>query len=67
MLFYGCFSSSSDAGHIRVNVESIALDIGQRELPQPQTPSPKKRKFAAFTSSLCVHHLQVAFVPSYRE
>jgi hypothetical protein len=39
MLFYGCFSSSSDAGHIRVNVESIALDIGQRELPQPQTPS----------------------------
>ena len=65
MLFYGFFSGSSDAGHIRVNVESIALDVGLRERSQPgrpQTPSPKKRKFAAFTSSQFVVCLQLAFL-----
>ena len=50
--YVGTFSTVSPNGCVRVNIENISFNVGQQEVstanPLPSTP--KKRKFAAFTS-----------------
>jgi len=52
--YVGTFSAVSPNGCVCVNIENISFNVGQQETaatsPLPSTP--KKRKFAAFASSV---------------